>query len=168
MIGKVQGELEQRQYFDGPVYAEYETAAAQSIADNTITIVDLATKVKDTHNAVTVGASWAFTCPVPGPYWAAVCLTFKASTAWAAGEYAQSLLYVNGALKRNLFSRNDLVSGGTAIIAALPGNTAMWLNYRDTVDIRVYQHSGGSLALFNSAARNWVCIGMARAGVRYL
>lgn len=82
--------------YDGRVIAaSYKTAAGQ----NTNVIIDFDTKVFDTHNAVTTGASWKFTAPVSGKY--QINSTLRSNTG------VEIHLYKNGSLFTKL---NDTVA----------------------------------------------------------
>jgi hypothetical protein len=61
------------------VVARYNIAAAVSIS--TTQPVNYATKVFDSHNAVTTGASWKFTAPISGTYQVSTALAMLTSTA---------------------------------------------------------------------------------------
>lgn len=53
---------------DTRVVAARYTSTSTAAVPNSPTVFDFATKAYDTHNAVTTGANWRFTAPVPGYY----------------------------------------------------------------------------------------------------
>lgn len=117
-------------------YTLSSSTANASFADNSAEIVDYDTKVYDTHNAVTTGASWKFTAPKTGKY-----------------EINASLLWVN---KTNL-SQTTLVvykngSADTQIDlrftegSQIHGSTVINLNKDDYIDIRALQDDSTSAA----------------------
>lgn len=141
------------------VYAEYETAAAQVFASGVTTICDYGTKVRDTHNAVTVGASWGFRAPFTGRYAFVHFNLFTITNAWGAGEITESRLRVAGADARVI---SAWISPGTAQFVPVYGSIIYWLTAGQSASIRLHQTCGGNLALHNSALYNWIHI--ARVG----
>jgi hypothetical protein len=81
---------------------------------------NFATKVLDTHNAVTTGGNWRFTAPVPGIY--RISATVFGSTQNSCN------IYKNGASAATLFSIN-----GTYVLS---GSTLLELNSGDYIDLR--------------------------------
>lgn len=134
--------------------AEYNTTAGQSIPNNTVTIVNYGTSVKDTDAAVTTGASWHFTCPTGkgGEYIVA------ANIAWhtAPGGSATLLLFKNGSRFHDL--QNLVVTGGLGAGAGFGGSTVVTLAAGDTIDVRGYQLSGGAVTLETNAYQNRITI----------
>ncbi len=118
------------------VNARYTTAAGQSITNGSTTILDFGTKVWDSHNAVTTGASWKFTAPVAGKYRVA----FNVLMAAPYGT-VQVNLYKNGStfseLYRNLTSNQNMWFG-TDLVNLLAG---------DTVDVRLINNHGSTVSL---------------------
>lgn len=118
------------------VAARYKTAAGQAITNGSTDTIDFGTVVYDTHAAVTTGASWKYTVPVPGKYRVAFTVLAQA----AAGTF-QFNLRKNGSvyseLYRNLTSNQNLWSG----------NDTVDCNAGDTLDIQLNNGSGGTITL---------------------
>lgn len=100
------------------VIAKYTYPAATAITANTI--MNWSTKVEDTHNAVTVGASWKFTAPFAN--WYEIAAQNNASGA------AFLRVWKNG-------TAGDYLGGGTAN-TMVTGFTRMWLNAGEYIDVR--------------------------------
>ena len=147
---------------DRSIVARYTTAAGQTIADNTITIVDFGTKARDTHNCVTTGASWKFTAVYPGDYPIDVAIMFASTTAWALGEHGEVLLYRNGADYSRIDLDGNMDSSAGALYKFLSGSDTVYLDTGDYCDVRVLQVTGGNLALHNSGLFNRVSISLRR------
>lgn len=141
----------------GSVIAQYSTAAAQSIADSTITIIDYGSALVATQaGLVTTGAAWAFTAPTAGNYLIAASIRFAASVTWAAGEVAELSIYKNGAASFILDYKDAQLAASTAVQLAGAGLVNMAAG--DTLNIRARQTSGGALALVADEKPNVVSI----------
>jgi len=139
--------------------ARYTTAAGQSISNTTVTIVDFGTKVADTHGLVTTGAAWKFTAARDAYYLASACVMFSGTTEWGSHESSYIELWKNGSKYSVLEWRHAYsITVGQAQYIMLSGNDVIYLQVGDYIDIRVYQGSGGSLALASDAANNRVSI----------
>jgi len=139
-------------------YAEYTTAAGQTFANGALDVVNFDTKVRDTHNMVTVGAAWALRVPFTGPYMLTALITWATSTDWAVGEAGSGILYVDGAANRRIgrIAGHD-TSGGTALLDMNMAALAWW-TAGQLIDVRAGQNTGGNLSLFNHAAFNWIAV----------
>lgn len=121
------------------VIAMYEGTASSantSFADGIDETVDFDTKIVDTHNAVTTGASWAFTSPTKGRY------KVDALVGWASVSNLDRCflaLFKNGSEEVRLTDLN--VSG-----FAYSGSTIVDLAAGDTLQIRCFQDDGTSAA----------------------
>jgi hypothetical protein len=100
------------------VRAEYNNAAAQTVAD---TQINFQSKVEDTHSAVTVGASWKFTTPTPGVY-------LLESTVVGANSATTVRLFKNGSPLKNI--------GSTVVGLNTDNVTTIRLAAGDIVDLR--------------------------------
>jgi len=136
----------------------YKTDAGQSISNATMTIVNFEDQVYDNCGWVVTGANWRFTARTPGVYHVDARLLFAISTAWATGEGATICVYVNGALYTSLEGEAMMNSGSVAQYKTVGGSADVGLALGDYVDIRIYQASGGALALQADASWNWVSI----------
>jgi hypothetical protein len=132
--------------------ASYSRATTQAIANNTITIIDFATKTFDNFNAVTTGASWKFTAPVGGVYQVEATAALPAEG--SAGGVAELWVYKNGAVYRKIDDRDASVFGDYQ----LGGSTLVKLVTGDTVDIRIRQNNGGSRSIPADSSRTHVSI----------
>jgi hypothetical protein len=136
----------------------YNTAAAQSISNASFTIIDFGTKVFDIKSEVTTGGSWKFTAAQTGYYRVNSFIMFAATTTWAEAELIQLHLYKNGSLYSIIGRSNGRdFSAGTESGSA-NGEDIIYLTAGEYIDVRVYQNSGGSLALHNDGAYNHVSI----------
>jgi hypothetical protein len=135
----------------------YRTAAGQSIANNTVTIVDFGTADFDTHSCVTTGAAWKFTANDAGYYAVNAAILYSSTAGWADTEAGYIALYKNGSLVCYLH-RKDSYTSASAVFMMLSGMTTIQLAASDYVDVRVYQNSGAALALFNDDDFNYVDI----------
>lgn len=131
------------------VAARYTTSTAQAIS--TTTIVNFTTKVFDSHNAVTTGASWKFTAPVAGKYLISAAF-FTAST--ALNQRFIYEVFKNGTtqniwvanMEKETTNTSRLVGHGTAVVDAFAG---------DTIDVRGTA-SGATTALSGDAYQNYI------------
>lgn len=132
------------------------TAAGQSIPNATITIVNFGTIEYDSHNAVTTGAGWRFTAPVRGKYRVTSLIMLNDTTAMSGGnEYFDYVVYKNGASYTNLNTRRPYAG---ELYPAQQGSTTIPMEAGDYIDLRAYQQSGFAVALYPTAALNWVCV----------
>lgn len=159
-IKQVERELESLRVLETPVLvaARYTTNAGQSIPNGSITVINYEDSDIDTHNAVTVGAGWIFTTPMTGLYHVNASIRFTSTTGWAETEVAQLLLYKNGSLKSSLDYAWGQDSSGGAQFKDAHGADLVYLLSDETINFRVLQTSGGSLALNTSGAYNYVAI----------
>jgi hypothetical protein len=100
------------------VVARYNIAAAVSIS--TTQPVNYATKVFDSHNAVTTGASWKFTAPIAGTYQVSTALAIATSTATLT-------------LRKN--GTNEVVLGSATTSIYGGGTQLVKLNAGDYIDV---------------------------------
>jgi len=138
------------------VYADYSTAAGQSIPNNTTTIVDFGTKNRDTKGCVNTGSGWAFTAPQSGEYEIQASLMYT-NVAWTAGNTIFYNVYVNGTFVRNLYYA-PIQASYTDFTPALSGSVKYNLVAGDTVSIRTFQNRGVSTALHADAKYCYVTI----------
>lgn len=110
-----------------PVIAMYglSSPADTSLDYNAFDVVDYDTKVKDTHNAVTTGASWTFTAPRTDFYTVSAGVFFTASAAASALTRRLSVsVFIDGSENKSLgsdisdqttFARNHQVVGSVGV-----------------------------------------------------
>jgi hypothetical protein len=141
-----------------PVIADYTCGIAQSIPNNTTTIVRYDTLVKDTHSQVVTGVAWRFTSALAQTVHVDAALLFDASTTWALSESAALMIYKNGAQFRILDRFDSMASATAAQYLHLGGGALIDLAAGEYLDIRVLQVSGGALPLIAAAVYNYVSI----------
>ena len=124
-------------------YAKYKVSATRSMANGAATIVNFDTSVFDSDSAVTTGASWKFAAPHDGYYVVALMLLLESNAGWAANEYFEGDLYVDGALVTTI-ARWTAQAAGT-YIASVSGMAIVSLTAAQEVDIRGLQNSGGAI-----------------------
>ena len=128
------------------VAARYSSTAGQSIANATTAIVNFATRTHDTHNAVTVGASWKFTSPKSSFFVISSNLKFANSLSWTANGGLSINIYKNGVIYSNSGISNQAVnSSATGASTNIIGT--IYLNKGDYVDIRVSHGESSGRAL---------------------
>lgn len=137
------------------VYAEYTTNAGQTIANNATAIINFEDKVVDTHNAVTVGASWKFTAPRAGIYDLQCMYLLSSDNAWALNEECDLNFKVNGVTTK-LFS-NQRAQAALNYFSA-NASSSVYLKQGDTLAIELFQNSGGTVTLYSAALGNWITI----------
>jgi hypothetical protein len=137
------------------VSAQYKSSAGQSISNGAAPVVDFATKEWDSHNAVTTGASWKFTAPMPGIYEVCSMMEF-ASASWSATGYIWPLVAKNGGGAVTLAFERIEVSQTTGFIAQ--GCKDMRLLAGDYVQVSVQHAEGSARSLSANTDRNWVQI----------
>jgi len=111
------------------VNASYYTNAGNSFTSAAFTVIDFSTKIFDSHNAVTTGASWKFTAPIAGKYHVAAFVALIGLT----GGTGEALLYLTknnntstGYKVYRMFIFTGATSihpGGSVIIPMLAGET---------------------------------------------
>lgn len=140
------------------IHANYETAAGQSIASTTETIIDFGAKVYDTHGLVTTGAGvWKFTANMSGRYRISALANIGNSVAWAVNTGARMSVFKNGSLYRRL-QVLQAQAANTFVMDSLGGSTVVDLIAGDYIQIAVWQNQGTSLALSAVSQANYVTI----------
>lgn len=122
--------------------ARYTTTI--SISSTPAAPFNFATKVYDTHNAVTTGAGWRFTAPISGYY------SVKAIVVSNANVGGQEIsVYKNGLFDSAICNR-----GNTAdIVYSLSGSTELYLNQGDYIDLRSTGFTTGT-----NSGQNYIAI----------
>lgn len=140
-----------------PVSAIYNTAAGQSIANNTSTIIDFGTVEHDPSSRVTTGSAWKFTAEEAGVYEISSFVQLSGGGGWTAGEEAHITLFKNN----SSIARLGLDVAQTAHTQTVPiicSPRQIFLAASDFIDLRITQNSGGAISLVNVASVNWVSI----------
>lgn len=137
------------------ITARYSTNAGQSISNNSVTIVDYEDVTFDDHGCVTTGVAWKFTCPRSGKVKVSAKASFASNAGWAVGETAYLAIFKTGVE----YSRGPFDSPVTAtIVVNLAVDDEISVLAGDTIDIRIFQLSGGTIALDSTAVKNTVNI----------
>lgn len=137
------------------VSARYTTSAGQSIPNSaTNTIVDFGTKVIDSHNAVTTGASWKFTAPITGEYNIYV-MNHYSSSAWVAGNAAYGSIFKNGV---SYCTYDDPPIWATSTDSVpVKGKCKVQLNAGQYIDVEIANNrTAGATTLTNNADLNYI------------
>jgi hypothetical protein len=138
------------------IFAKYRRGTAQSIPNNTITIIDYATVDSYASSLVTTGATWKFTATTARTYSVKVAANLTSGGGWIAAEGAALMVYKNGALEDILC---EWVAEATHTNSVnLRGSTDIDLVATDYIDIRIYQNSGAAINLSADPTMNFVSI----------
>ena len=133
------------------VYAEYTTGSGQSMTGAANTRINYNTKIRDSHNAVTTGASWVFTAPRAEVYEVEACF---AGSAQAAASQKILSLFKNGTEYRRL--ARDRNTAASADDQPGLGATSIYLLSGETIDIRGFLSTTQNLT--TADLDNWVTI----------
>ena len=134
----------------------YKTNAGQTIGSGAITVINYEDLVYDPYFLVTTGANWVFTANHAGYYMVQAMAIFTTTDAWALGEIGTLMLYKNGGQFSVLDFKDNY--SADANLMALHGNDLVYMAVGDTLDIRIYQGTGGNLDLYNDGDYNYVSI----------
>lgn len=138
-----------------PVVARYSSSATTTVNSATETRVDYETKVLDSHNAVTTGASWVFTCPKAATYNVRASSRFGAA-GWNAAETAEMYVYKNAGSYATVDYQT--AESTTSRSMLLNGSCLVELAVGDTVHVKIRQDTGSGMALDNVPAYNTIDI----------
>ncbi len=140
------------------VSARYTTNAGQLInSAGSDEIVNYEDKVYDTHNAVTIGASWVFTSPVDA-YYSVNAVVNSSDAQTGANEIGNISIMKNG----TRFSNTQIYGNPTDYIYRMPSITIsdlVYLKKGEYISIGAWgSWSGSSFNLVADGVRNWVSI----------
>lgn len=139
------------------VVAIYDTAAGQAVTH--AARINFATKVRDTHNAVTTGASWVFTAPIAGTY----NVSSKAlpnTVSATVGQVFDIRLTKNGTSIRS--GQQDVSENTTARLYSSVINSSVELAKGDTIYI-IFNTDLPAVNLLASGIHNYITI--AKVGI---
>lgn len=140
------------------IAARFTRTSVQTIANNTETIVNFNNStIHAPTGMVTTGAAWKFTAPIDGNYFVAAAVMFNNTTGWSDGEIGRLVLYKNNTLYAYL-ARKDNYGSASSLFMQLEGSSLVNLAANDTIDIRVFQSSGGDLDITSISGYNHVNI----------
>jgi hypothetical protein len=126
------------------VYAKYSNGTATFITSNLV-IVNYDTKVEDTHNAVTVGASWKFTAPYSGLYSIQASVVTGIVNAALVGYQYFSALVKNGTTYMYETKKYVTVAGND--VYSFPLSKTIRLLAGDYIDVEIYKNDTASASL---------------------
>jgi hypothetical protein len=136
------------------VNARYNTNAGQTIngasANN---IINYGTKVYDSHNAVTTGASWKFTAPISGKY-SLKAYNATNNASYAAGERLYMEIWKNGVYDHT-FAFTRIQSAITTNFSVF-GTSTISLNAGEYIHVNYVTNPNTSLQ--TAGDLNWVAI----------
>jgi hypothetical protein len=139
------------------VAARYTISGAKSTS-HSFAVMDFDTKVFDTHNAVTTGAGWKFTAPVPGYYRVTSALQWGSNTALAGDNWLYIVeLYKNGTTTDSYLDREKTSASYSSALNFASGSSVIYLNAGEYIQIRVFEEQQPT-ATSASQADNWVAI----------
>lgn len=121
------------------IIASYSSATPQSMANNTFTRFDYDTRVIDTHNAVTIGASWVFKAPRKDVFRVSGHNLFDSN----ATGFRMMDITKNGVQFRVVQVVQSVSSVGAG--SGVGGTTLVPMNQGDEIYISLFQNSGGSI-----------------------
>jgi hypothetical protein len=139
------------------VVVRYNTAAGQSIPNNSVTVLNYDNKVYDPDSLVTTGSGWTLTAKLGGYYRVSAVALFTSSSSWPEAALGRLDLYKGGA-QFSVLDRQDHYSSASMVFMMLVGTDMVYLARGETMDIRVYQNTGSPLALHNLSVYNYVTI----------
>lgn len=138
------------------VAAIYKTAAADTMTNITFTRLNFVTKVKDTNNSVTTGASWGFVAPISGFYFVTASATVSSTAATAtslrikAGSSGSEAVVIQApTLQQTTTSSNETGSICSGMVYMLAGQNLF---------AEFYQNSGSNRTLVSTAEVNQISI----------
>lgn len=139
------------------------SSATATLANNTANpvVLDFDSKVNDTHSAVTPGASWKYTAPVPGFYKVIAHAQDDSSiTAAAVNRIFNLSLHINGSNAKNadLGTPHRWQTTAAAIGAITGGEATVFLNAGDYFDVRGFQNSGTALTYIQQAQGTYISV----------
>lgn len=142
------------------ITARYKTAAGQSIANASTSIVDFGTKSFDDLGSVTTGGSWKFTANSPGTYEVCARVRYANGQTWTGtSSYATSFLTKNGsivsALDETFFAATVTPSNSGP---SLVGCDTVKLLTGEYVDVRTAHNEATARTLLANDNHNWIQI----------
>ena len=136
--------------------AVYRCSTGPTITSGTgDTLIDFNAVTYDPAGLVTTGASWAYTCPADGTYLVTAGVYFDSSAAWADGERVLLTLYKNGSASIRIDRRDNFPAN---TFARVLGENAISCSAGDTLDVRVSQNSGSSIAINTESSYTTIII----------
>ncbi|RJX17550.1 MAG: hypothetical protein C4575_12975 [Desulforudis sp.] len=124
-----------------------EISGTQTVAHNTVTIINYNDVIYDPWGAITTGAAWKFTCPngKAGFFTFIAACRYNGFDWTAANQNSLLDCYINGVNHRRVALSFTQAAGFFAIF--LKGDLLIYLNEDDYFDIRAYHIAGGTLTI---------------------
>jgi len=137
------------------VMAKYRSSSGQTVATNSATVINYATKVWDTHNAVTIGAGWNFKAPKTGYYAVEHSYRWQAAT-WNSNELSWTEVRIDSVIEDRIGFR--LHANGVVAHEGIDAGTVVYLLKDQTLDLLAYQNSGSNKSMETTGYHNFVTI----------
>lgn len=140
---------------DIPVVAYYNSNTGQDFANNTQEIVDYEDKINDSHNTVTVGASWLMTVPIAGTYDIKSGFAFVSNSGWAVTEELEIVIFTAGSAT---FERTISMQATATYSTTVATFGTVTLAKGDVIQARIRQTSGGTILANTAGVENYISI----------
>lgn len=139
-------------------FCSYGTNAGQSISNNSQTRIVFEDKTIDSHGTMNTSTG-VYTFNKSGGFFISVGIIFDPTTNWAVGERVASYLIKNGSIEitRTSYYLPD-TAGGSIFAASIPLTYLGDFVSGDTVEYKIVQNSGASLALNADVTLNRISI----------
>lgn len=126
----------------------FQTTAQSGLAQSSVTTINFDTLSIDSAGAVTTGASWVYTAPLPGVYFVDATVVFLPGSAPAAGTSAYLKLVKNGTpiTGQQLFNIIFGITQTSAVNVMLQGDDIIALNAGDTIAVQLTNTTGVTVA----------------------
>lgn len=134
-----------------------ESNTARSISNNSAVTGEflMEDEIIDTHNAYSTSTA-IFTAPYTGYYRVGASVELQADSAWQENEIIEFRLYKNGTLERIFGRLRFQTTAAGSLYATTHGSTVIDCTANDTLEIRLFQDSGGGNSTTTEADINWV------------
>lgn len=133
------------------------TNTAGTMINNTYTIVNFEDIDYDINSDVTVGASWSFIPKATAYYNLSASTSLASNTGWAVTEGAYLGIHVNGTIIQTI-SAYRLSATANPFIMENCGSGTVSVSAGYSLDLRLYQFSGGNINLNGSSSGNIIVI----------
>lgn len=137
------------------VNALYESNTARSISNSAATTGEflMEDKIFDTHGAYNASTA-IYTVPIAGKYRVAAMIELASSAGWDRNELLEIRLYKNASLSRAM--GGVYAEASNTFIKEVSGNTLVSCVAGDTLEVRMFQNSGGAILTSADQTKNWV------------
>lgn len=135
------------------IIEHYSTDTATPVANASDTAIQWEDLIYSSHAAFTT-SNGTFSAPASGYYDIDAQATLTSGGGWAAGEQMSLSLYKNGIFVRFFGTTFSMATHSTFM--SVSGTTGVNLAAGETAQVRIYQNSGGSINIINTAGYNEV------------